>query len=52
MRTHFSDDLLWLPYACLHYLEKTGDSSLLSGRVERRLHVVADLGVAAQLIQD
>jgi cyclic beta-1,2-glucan synthetase len=29
VRTHFSDDLLWLPLACLRYLHATDDSSLL-----------------------
>ncbi len=29
VRTHFSDDLLWLPYACVFYLRCSGDAALL-----------------------
>ncbi len=39
IRTRFSDDLLWLPYAVLEYIEYTGDYGILN---ERENYLVAE----------
>ncbi len=33
VRTHISDDRIWLAYACMHYLNVTGDVSILEEQI-------------------
>ena len=33
VRTHFSDDLLWLPWACVHHVRSSGELALLDETV-------------------
>ena len=33
VRTHFSDDRLWLPFALAHFVQRTGDHALLDERI-------------------
>ncbi|HYE84242.1 MAG TPA: glucoamylase family protein [Clostridia bacterium] len=34
IRTRFSDDLLWLPYVTINYINRTGDIGILENRAE------------------
>lgn len=33
VRTRFSDDLLWLPFVVVHYIEVTGDAAILEEKI-------------------
>jgi N,N'-diacetylchitobiose phosphorylase len=63
IRTHFSDDLLWLPYITAYYIEATGDESILDEMIpfvagpelsadEDEVLVRPELGIAPATLYD
>jgi len=44
VRTHFSDDMLWLPYATAEYVSVTGDDAVLAEKIPFRRASLLDQG--------